>query len=105
MQQKTADELFRRDRHHFLPLRMTIVFPEKRNPTLFQRRQALVGNRDAMGVAAEILQHLLRPAERRLDVDYPIDPAQWRQPGAECFRIAEWLAIPEELEPAFRVGS
>src|SRR5262245_37093774 len=38
-----------------------------------EREQPAIGDGDAMGVAAEIGQHLLGPSERWLGVDYPVE--------------------------------
>ena len=41
-----------------------VVFPGKGDLAIFQRQQAAIGNGHAMGVAAEILQHVLRVRQR-----------------------------------------
>jgi hypothetical protein len=50
---------------------------------LVEGDQAAVGDGDAVGVAAEIGEHRLRPGERLLGIDDPLDFAQRRQLGRE----------------------
>jgi hypothetical protein len=80
----------------------TVVFPAKRNLAVFQRYEALVGDGYAMGVAAEILDHLGRSAEGRLGVNHPFGLADWRQVCSEGGGFAQRFQIGEELE--FTVG-
>ena len=51
---------------------MSGVAPAKGYVALGESNQPAVGNGDAMGVGAEIAQHMFRPAERPLGVDDPI---------------------------------
>ena len=50
---------------------MSGVSPAKRDLVIQERDETVIGNRNAMGVSAEIAQHLLGTAERRLAVDHP----------------------------------
>jgi hypothetical protein len=45
--------------------------------------QPAVGDGDAMGVAAEIGQHLFGATERRLGIDDPFDASQLVEPGGK----------------------
>jgi hypothetical protein len=47
------------------------IFPLKRDLPVFEREQTLIGESDAMRVAAEIFEHLLRAAEGWFGVDNP----------------------------------
>jgi len=78
----------------------SIVFPLKRDLAIFHSQQALVGNGDAMGVAAEIFQHLLRTAEGRLGIDHPFSLLQWRQMPGESLGLLKRFEIAEELKLA-----
>jgi hypothetical protein len=59
----------------------------------------MVGDGDAMGVAAEILEHILGPPEGRLAVDHPVLSVEWPQPGSEDLGLSQGdeLAIEAEL--------
>src|SRR5436190_9640938 len=52
------------------------------------------------GVAGEITQHFLRPAEGALAVDHPFAFAQWREISGEGFCMGELGMIAEELQLA-----
>ncbi len=54
----------------------------------------------ATGVAAEIGQHLLWPAERRLGVDHPVEAAHPGQQAGESGWLGQAGEIAEELEDA-----
>jgi hypothetical protein len=71
MEQESTDELFGIQVHGFDLTAMAIVFPVELNPAIIDADQAMVGNGYAMGVAADIIEHLLWSGERRLGVDYP----------------------------------
>jgi len=57
-----------------------------------------------MGVAAEISQHLSRPAEGRLGIDYPLDPSQVAEASGEGGGSRERGKLAEEAEFASRKG-
>src|SRR5215468_2823819 len=62
--------------------------------------QAGVGNRDTVGVATEIGQHLFWATEGWLGVDDPLDPPQLIEPAGEGGGIGEAGQHAEEAEPA-----
>jgi hypothetical protein len=66
MEQEAADELVRCERHDALPLRTiaAVVFVAEGDTGLIERKQALVGDGDPVGVAREIGEHGLRAGER-----------------------------------------
>jgi hypothetical protein len=45
----------------------------------------MIGDGDAVGVAGQVVKHILRAAEGALGVDYPILTKQWPQEGMEGF--------------------
>src|SRR3954454_5960611 len=57
-----------------------------------------------MGVAAEIGEHLLRAAEGRLGIDYPLDPSQVAEALGEGGGSRERCKLAEEAEFASRKG-
>jgi len=90
VEEKAADELVRGDRQSFrlllfvrfavmvsgLPVEVCFanIFPLKRDLPLFEREQTLIGDGDAMCVAAQIFEHWLRAAEGWFGVHHPIAP-------------------------------
>ena len=61
VQQEAADELERVERHDLRPAVMAIVPPAEADAIVGHADQPGIGDGDAMGVAAEIRQHLLGP--------------------------------------------
>src|SRR5207302_10351834 len=62
--------------------------------------QAAGRDGDAVGIAGEITQHFLRPAEGALAIDHPFAFAQWREISGEGFCMGELGMIAEELQLA-----
>lgn len=71
MQQKTTQELIGRQREESFLVFMSGISPAKRDLVIQEGNEPGIGNRNAMRVSAEVAQHLLRSAERRLAVDHP----------------------------------
>jgi hypothetical protein len=46
-----------------------VILPLERDLAVFVRQQALIGDGDTMGVAAEVFDRLLRTSERRLGIN------------------------------------
>ena len=61
MQQEATHELLRVEAHGLAPRLVTVVLPREGDPAVGEVDQAVVGDRHAMGVAAEIVEHLLGP--------------------------------------------
>src|SRR5260370_11973199 len=76
--EKAADEHADGKRHRLLAIAPLdpIIFPFERDSAVLQRDQPAVGDGDAMGVAGEIGQHGLGPAERSLGIDDPFGLAE-----------------------------
>jgi hypothetical protein len=52
----------------------------------------------AMGVAAEILQHIVRATEGTFQVDDPVLSKQWPEPSSEDLGFGEQLEVFGEAE-------
>jgi len=89
VEQEAAQELFDSQSHDPLLVAVGGVAPAEGNVSLGQRNQPAVGNGDAMGVGAEIAQHMFRSAERPLGVDDPVMTEQYPQPGGEGARFRQ----------------
>src|SRR6516165_6331512 len=100
VEQEAADELVRAKGHELLPIVVAIILPAEADPALGERDQATVGDGDAMGISAEILEHLLGSAERSLGVDDPRSGAQRSQAGSEHGRPDQARQIAKEAELA-----
>ena len=72
VEQEAAQELLRTERHHSLLIPVGIILPTESNLVMLEGHEAVVGDSDAMGVAGEIAEHMMRTAERWLGIDDPI---------------------------------
>ena len=70
--QESAQKLLRGNGHDLLLAAVRIVFPAKRDSIVLEGDESMVRDRDAMGIARQIVQNMLRTAERRLGVDDPV---------------------------------
>jgi hypothetical protein len=80
MQQKAADKLIGGEGHDLLPIVVAIVLPSEAHRAVLDVAQAIVGNGDAMRIASDVFEDLLRSSEGRLGED---DPCVRRNPGKE----------------------
>jgi hypothetical protein len=64
----------------------------------------MVGDGDAMGVAAQILEHILGATERWFGVDHPVLSEQWPQPGSEDLGLSEECQIARKAKLAVLEG-
>jgi hypothetical protein len=71
MQQKTAQELIDMQSQESLLVLVSGVAPAERNLIILEGDETAVGNRNPMGVGAEIPKHLIGPAERWFAIDNP----------------------------------
>lgn len=65
-----------------------------------QRDQAVVGDGDAVGIAAEILQDVLGSAEGWFGVDDPIFAEERTQPSSEELGMGEWCEFSGQVQLA-----
>jgi len=77
MEQEAAQELFDSQSHEPLLVAVCGVSPAKCDVAFRECDEPGVGDGDAMGVGAEIAQHMFRAAERRLGVDDPVVSEQY----------------------------
>jgi hypothetical protein len=66
VKQEAADELLGGERHDLVGCVLAIVAPAEADVAILDLDQAAVGDRDAMGVAAQIGEHLLGTPNGRL---------------------------------------
>lgn len=104
VQKEAADELIGRKRHELGLAVMAIILPAEGRRGIGQADQARVCDCDAVCVSAEIGQHLSRPAEGRLGIDYPLDPSQVAEASGEGGRSRERRKLAEEAKFASRKG-
>src|SRR5215211_6769983 len=88
VQQEPADELAGIEGHHLGLAARSVVFPGEAD--------FAVGDGDAMGVTAEIGQHLLGPPERWLGVDHPVEAAELAETTGERLWLGKVGELAEE---------
>ena len=72
VQQEAAEELGSIQRHRARTIAVGVVLLAEGDGPIVHRHQPAIGDGDAMGVAGQILEHLLRAAEGRLGVNHPV---------------------------------
>jgi len=76
------------------------ITPAKRDLAIAEGDQAMVGDGHTMSVAAQILQHIFGTAKGTFQVDHPVLPVQWPQPGSEDLGLRKKLQVSLEVELA-----
>ena len=100
MEQEAAQELVDRQSHQPLLVAVSGISPAEGDVTVGESNEPVVGDSDAMGIAAEIAQRMFRAAEGSLGVNDPVMTEQQPKPGCEGSRFGEWDEMAVELELA-----
>lgn len=98
MEQETTDELVGLQGHEFLLVAIPVVTPPEGHMAVLEPDQTMIGDRDTVRVAAEVVQHLGRAAERRLAVDDPLGLAADLEQPFELRRRVQFLEPSMELD-------
>jgi hypothetical protein len=69
---KAAQELGSGESHDALFIAMSIVFPSEGHAVTIEAKQALIADGHAVGISAEIAQHVARSTKSRLGIDHPL---------------------------------
>src|SRR5256886_10714733 len=96
--QEAADELAGGECHDLLAVATigAIVLPSEGDAGAVASDQPAVDDGDAVGIAGQIGQHGLWPAERALRIDDPFGSAQRCEIRRERLRVGEGVMIAEE---------
>ena len=65
----------------------------------------MIGDGHAMGVAAQIVEHMFWAAERLFAVHHPVFSEQGSQPRGEDLWLSERLQTSVEIQPAILEGA
>src|SRR5271169_2493012 len=98
VEEESPDELLRREGHRFLLIVVTIVPPVELHLSVFDIQESMVGNRDSVGIAAQVVHHLLRSGEGRFGVDDPLQVVQRLEITAESLGILKGRERRKEAE-------
>ena len=105
MEQEAAQELFDGQSHEPLLVAVGRVAPAEGDVAIGERNQPAVGDGDAMGIGAEIAQHVFRATEGRLGVDDPVVAEQYTQPCGEGAWLGKRQKVAVKLEFASMEGA
>lgn len=100
VEDEPADELVCREGHDLRATVMAIIPPAESDVINGHVGKPCIGNRDAMGVAAEIGRYQLGTPEGGFGIDDPFDAPQCIEPVGEGSGFCERRGFSEEAEPA-----
>jgi hypothetical protein len=83
--QETAKKLHGRQRHGAPLVAVGVVLPPEGDPFAVEGEQSMVGDGYPVGIAAEVAEHLCRPAESRLGMDDPVVAVECAQESGKSF--------------------
>jgi hypothetical protein len=97
MHQETSQEFIGVQRHHFPAVLVFIVLVGKSDLSVFQFQQPIVGDRDPMRVATQVIQHFLGTAEWGFGINDPLAFAERRQiPRANLWGSDKCVRSPKK---------
>ena len=96
--QESAEKLFCGNSHNLLLAAVGIILPSERHSIILEANESMVGDRDAVGIAREIMQNMFGAAEGWLGVDDPVLSEELSQKSAEGTWFGESLKRAVELE-------
>jgi hypothetical protein len=100
VEKESADEFLGREGHGFLLTFVSVVLPSEVDLTTFDVLEAIIGDGHTVGVAADVIQYLLRAGERRLGIDHPFGFSYRFQIAGKRVTIAKFFQDGKELELA-----
>jgi len=104
MEQESSQELSDAQSHEPLLVAVRGIAPSEGDVAVGECYQPGVRDGDAMGVCAEVAQHMLRSAEGPFGIDNPVVAEQHAQPGCEGAWLCEVRQAAVELEFALVEG-
>jgi len=103
--QEAADELIDIEGHGLMAngVAAIVLVPEGDKMAVIGDESG-VGEGDAVGIAAEVLEHGFGSGERWFDMDVPVEVTQGSQVGCKGFVIGEFPMVTEEVQTMLVVG-
>jgi hypothetical protein len=106
VEQETAEELGNVEGHQSVAVAARPVSPAKGHAVVVEGDESAVGDGDAVGVAAEVAQHLLGAGEGRFAVDDSVFASGLAESSVRVDLGARQLAVFEtRLEPVQQLGA
>src|SRR5215469_6909024 len=100
MQEKAAQELVDLERKQFLFVVVGGIAPTKGNLSVSKCDQSKIRNGHAMGVTAQIAEHMFWASEWTFSVDHPVLSEHGSEPGRKSSRVGEDLQVSRKVELA-----
>jgi len=104
VEQEAADELGGCKRHELDARAVAVVLPTEGNMIIRDLEETMIGDGDAVRIAAQIAQNLLRPGKGLLAIDHPVQLPDRRKVGRKSSRLCQMREIGEELQAAVLVS-
>jgi hypothetical protein len=109
VEQEAAQELLDRQGHQALLVAVRRVSPAEGNLSALEGDEAVIGDRHAVGIAAEVTENMFGTTEGRLAVDHPVLTEERTEKSSESLGFREKLEVPVEaqltvVEGAFESG-
>jgi hypothetical protein len=98
VEEESPNELLGGESHDFLLIIVAVVPPLELDLPVFDFQDPMIGNRNPVRVAADVIHHLPGSGERRFGVDDPFHIAHGIEMPAENLRISKGLEGREKLE-------
>ena len=93
VQEEAANEFVGGEGHGLLRRTVLVVLPEKGDAAVAETHQAVVGDRHAMGVAGEIVEHVMGAAEGWLGIHHPLGLRGRSEIGGEGVGVAQGFEL------------
>ncbi len=102
MEKESSDKLVGFERHGLLPVMVCIISPEEGNLAVLEGEEAVITDRDPMGISAEVLKDALGAVEGGFAIDDPFFMIERPPEGLEGCRILEMAeAAGKDEVPSF----
>jgi hypothetical protein len=93
MKKEPSDKLVGLEGHRLLTVMVCIIPPEEGNVAVSDGKDAVITDRDPMGISAEVLEDPLGAIEGRFGIDDPLFMVEMPQEGFEVSGILEMTEI------------
>jgi hypothetical protein len=98
VQEEAPQEFVGRDGHESLPTAVGVILPAKGDAVLGDVDEPMIGNRDAVRVAREVVQYVRGSPEGRFGVDDPVLAKEGAEEGAKRLVGRQRLELARKYE-------
>ena len=105
MEQEAAQELFGGNRHLALLAAVSVILPSEGDLAVGNGDETVIGDGDTMGIAGQVMQHMLRPSEGAFRIDHPILAKEWPEESMKGFLSGQCLEATGKHELALTKGA